>query len=68
MVTLFISGYLTVMETIKPTLKLVMSKHLKELMAYAEVYAWALVRANHLDWLQQIENGQAKWTDINAKL
>ena len=67
-VTLFLTGYLAVMETIKPTLKPVMRKHLKKLIANAQVYGWALVRAYRTVWLQQIENGRAKWTDAEVKL
>ena len=49
-------------------LKPLMSKHFKELIASAKVNEWAPVRANHVVWLQQIENGQAKWSDVDAKL
>ena len=37
-VTWFVSEYLVVMEMVKPALLAIMSKHLKELMADAEVY------------------------------
>ena len=46
-VTLFMSGYLVVMETVKPALKPIFSNHLKQLMANAEVYGWAAARAYH---------------------
>ena len=36
-VPLFVSGYLAFMEMVKPSLKPIMAKHLKELMADAEV-------------------------------
>ena len=67
-VMLFISMYLVVMETVKPMVKLHMSKHLKELMADAEVYGCNPVRDYHAVWLQQIENGRAKWSNEDAKL
>ena len=38
-VALFVNGYLTVMETIKPDLKPIMGKHLRELIADAKVYS-----------------------------
>ena len=37
-VTLFVSGYLPIIETGKPALKLIMSKHLEDMMADTEVY------------------------------
>ena len=55
-ITLFMRGYLPVMGTIKPALKPIMAKHLKELMADANVYWWSLVTAYHAVWPQQIEN------------
>ena len=55
-VTLFITGYLAVMNNVKPFLKPVISKDLKELMANAEIYWWAPVIAYHAVWLQLIEN------------
>ena len=45
-----------------------MSKHLKELMSDSDIYGWALVHTYHVVWLQQINNGRAKWTDSYAKL
>ena len=45
------------METVKPALKPIMTNHLKELMADAEVYSWAPFRAYHVVWLQQNQNG-----------
>ena len=65
---LLLDNYLAIMETVKPALKLIMSEHLKELMADTEVYGWVPVRAYHVVWLQQIENGRAKWSDVNEKL
>ena len=47
-IALFLNSYLAVMETIKLALKPITVKHLKELMADAEVYGWALVRAYDL--------------------
>ena len=55
------SGYLAVLETVKPTHKPLMTKHLEELMADAELYGWESVRAYHAVWLQQIENGMVNW-------
>ena len=65
---LFVTGYWAVMETVKPNLKPVMIKHLKELIADMEMYRWALIRAYYQVWLQHIENGQAKWIEAKAKL
>ena len=31
-------------------------------------YRWSPVRAYNAVWLQQIENGWAKWTDVKVKL
>ena len=56
-VTLFVSGYLAIKETLEPSLKPIMAKHLKELMDNAEVYGWDPVRAYHAIRLQQIEHG-----------
>ena len=66
-VTLFVSGYLAVMDTVKPSLRPIMSKHLKELILDAEVHGWALVRAYHMVWLQQIVNGKAMKADTDGK-
>ena len=67
-ITLFVSGYLAIMETLKSSFKHIMAKHLKELMADAEVYGWAPVGAYHAVWIQQIKNSQAQWTHVDAKL
>lgn len=67
-VTLFVSGYLAIMETVKPIMKQIMGKHLKELMTDAEVYRWAPVRVYHVVWLHHIEHGQAKCSDVDTKL
>ena len=56
------------METVKPSLKPIMAKHLKELIADAEIYGWAPVRAYHAVRLQQIENSQAQLLDADVKL
>ena len=56
-VTLFVSRYLAGMETVKAALEPIMAKHLKELMADADVYGWAQVSTYRAVWLQQIENG-----------
>ena len=56
-VTRFVSGYLAIMEIVKRSIKHIMAKHLKKLMADDEVYGWAPVRAYYAIWLQQIENG-----------
>ena len=55
-VTLFVSGYLIVMETVMPAPNPNMPRHFNELMADTEVYGWLPVRAYHAAWLQQIEN------------
>ena len=41
-----------------------MARHLEELMANGELYGWEPVRV----YLQQVENGQVKWSDTEAKL
>ena len=67
-ITLFVFGYLAVMEVVKPDLKPIMARDLKELMTNAEVYGWAPVWTYHAIWLQQIVNGRAQWTDVDAPL
>ena len=52
----------------KQSLWLLMTHHLQELMADAELYGWEPIRAFHAVWLQQLENGQVKWDDVKAKL
>ena len=64
---LFVSGYIALLDTVKPGLKEVMLKHLRELMADADTYRWELIRANHVVWLQQLENGRANWVDTKCK-
>ena len=45
--TKFMTGYLSVVDTVKMGVKRVMLKHLKELMANASTYGWEPVRAYH---------------------
>ena len=66
-VTLFVSGYLAIMEMVKRSINLIMVKHLKELMANVEVYGWTPMRVYHAVRLQQIENGRAQWSDADVK-
>ena len=61
-------AYLAVMDTVMPALRPIMSKHLRELMSDVEVYGCALIRAYHMIWLQQIENGQATWAGTDTQL
>ena len=56
---LFISGYLVILESVKPTQKEAIRRHLNKLMADVEVYGWELVQVFHAIWLQQLENGYA---------
>ena len=51
-VTLFVTRYLAVMESVKPALTPIMTEHPKELMADVKVYGWSRVRAYHAVWLQ----------------
>ena len=67
-ISLFVSGYLAILDNVKPALKPPMTKHPKELMGDVELYGWVPVRAYHAVWLQQIENGQARWDDAHTKL
>ena len=64
-ITLFVSAYLAIVEMVKRSFKSIIARHLKELIADAGVYGWALVRAYHAIWLQQIENGRVQW--MNAE-
>ena len=65
---LFVSSYLAMLKTAKSAQKSIMTKHLKDLMADAELYDWEPVRAYLAVWLQQIENGRVNWNDSEAKL
>ena len=55
------------LKTVKPAHKLLITKHLKKLMADAELYGWESLRAYNAVWLQQIENGRVNWDDGDAK-
>ena len=48
---LFISRYLTILETMKPAQKVAMLKYLPELMTDTEIYRWEPVHAFHAVWL-----------------
>ena len=64
----FVTGYLSVLDTVKSGEMQVMVKHLKELMSDASMYGWKPVRSYHWVWLQQLENGRAEWQDTDLKL
>ena len=63
----FVTGYLSVLDTVKSGERHIMLKHPKELMADASTYRWEAMRAYHGVWLQQLENGRAEWHDIELK-
>lgn len=67
-ITLFISGYLAGMKTIKSAIKPLRAKHMKELMGNTDVYVWPVMRLYHTVWLQQLKNGHASWSDAETKL
>ena len=46
-VLLFVSGYLIVMEQEKDSIKLLLARHLQELMALTELYSSEAVRLYH---------------------
>ena len=56
------------MDSQKPEIKALMSSHLAELMANAELYGWEAVHAFHAVWLQQIAQGMTTWKDGGLKL
>ena len=63
-----ISGYVAILESVKPAQKEVMLNHLSELMANATIYGWEPVGACHAVLLQQLENGHVDWGDEGKKL
>ena len=65
---LFITGYLAIVDRVKPTQKEVMLKHPRELMANTESYRWKSVRAFHVLWFQQLKKSRADWGDEDKKL
>ena len=62
------SGYLKIMNNQKVDIKEIMSTHLAELMANAELYGWEATHAFHAVVLQQLEQGRALWQDMELKL
>ena len=62
------SGYLGVMEKEEESIKPFMARHLQELMTDMELYSWESARVYHAVWLQQLENGQVPWDDMETKL
>ena len=65
---LFVSGYVKIMDSQKSDISALMSTHLAELMANAELYGWEAVQAFHAVWLQKMEQGKASWKDGDLKL
>ena len=63
----FVSGYMMIMDKQKLEIKTVMSTHLAELMADAELYDWEATRAFHTVWLQQLEQGRVTWKDTELR-
>ena len=64
----FISGYLAVMATEKPSIHSLMLQHCQDLMSDVELYNWELVRAFHAIRLQQLEQGRVTWANEHVKL
>ena len=64
----FVSGYMKLMDIQKPDVRTLMSSHLSELMADAELYGWGAVHAFQAVWLQQMDQGRATWKDWDLKL
>ena len=52
----------------KPSIHLLMIQHLLDLMSNAKLYGWELVRAFHVVWLQQLEQGRVTWANEEVKL
>ena len=67
-ILLFISSYLAVMATEKPSVHPCMAQHLYDQMGDAELYGWELVRACHAVWLHQQEQVKMTWVDVDAKI
>ena len=67
-VSVFVSGYVKLMDAKKPTAKALMATHLTELMADAELYGWEVVQAFHAVWQQQLEQYCASWEDQDMKM
>ena len=56
------------MEVQAQDIRALMSTPLVELIADAGLYGWEAVQAFHAVWLQQMEQGQARWKDAQLKL
>ena len=63
LMSLFIQGYLIVMEGEKEEVRTQMNAHLKDLMVDSELYGWENVRAYHMVWLNQVEQCCVRWDD-----
>ena len=68
MLPLFISGYLTILESVNPVQKEALLNHLSELMANSAIYRWEPVWTLHAIWVQQLENNHADWGNEAKKL
>ena len=66
--SLFVSGYLTVIAGEKDQIKPYMIQHLQELIDDAESLVWEPVRAYYAVWLQQLEEGRTSWSDDEKKM
>ena len=66
--SLFISGYVAIVDIVKPTQTEAMLKHLRELMADVEICWCEPVRAFHGVWVPQLENGSGDWGDEEMKV
>ena len=58
----FVHGYLELMGTQPEHIRSAMNTHLKELMADASTYEWAIVRHYHSVVLSKMETGRLKWS------
>ena len=67
--TLFVSGYIQVMEAEKPAIKPLMAAHLIKLgVMLCCMYGWESICTFHAVWLHKLEHGCMTWADEDAKL
>ena len=67
---IFLSGYLSVLDTVMAGQKYMMLKHLKEIMVDTELYGWEAVSSYYAAWLQQLKYSRAnrEWADYEVKM
>ena len=52
----------------KEAVRAKMASHLEDLMEDVELYGWERVRAYHIVWLNQLEQGWATWENEEEKV